>query len=118
MKLRMFVCLVVSAVSMLAADLTGKWTATMAGRNGQSREVVYNLKADGAKLTGTQVTPMGELQLDKGKVDGDTISWEQTMNMRGESRTMTFTGTVAGDEIKVVRKAGDMTSEFVMKRAK
>jgi hypothetical protein len=118
MKLRMLIGLMAGALSMLAADINGKWTATMQGRGGQSREVVYNLKADGAKLTGTQSTPNGERELEKGKIDGDTIMWEQTMNMGGESRTMSYTGKVAGDVIKVKMKAGEMEREFEMKRAK
>src|SRR3954454_19424672 len=107
MKLRTLACLVATAVTMLAADINGKWTATVQGRNGNSREVTYNLKADGDKLTGTTTTPMGERQLDNGKISGDTVSWSQTMNMQGESRTVNYTGKVEGDVIKVTMKAGD-----------
>ena len=118
MKLRTLACLVATAVTMLAADINGKWTATMQGRNGNSREVTYNLKADGSKLTGTMTTPMGEREIENGKIDGDTVSWSQTMNFQGESRTMNYTGKVEGDVIKVTMKAGDMERQFDMKRAK
>ena len=118
MKFRMLACLLATAVSMLAADVNGKWTATMQGRNGNSREVTYNLKVDGDKLTGTQSTPMGDRQLENGKVEGDTVSWTQTMNFQGESRTATYTGKVDGDTIHAKMKAGEMEREFEMKRAK
>jgi len=118
MKLRTLACLIATAVTMLAADINGKWTATMQGRNGNSREVTYNLKADGSTLTGTQTTQQGERPIENGKVDGDTVSWSQTMNFQGESRTMTYTGKVEGDVIKVTMKAGDMERQFEMKRAK
>lgn len=118
MKLRTLACLVATAVTMLAADINGKWTATVQGRNGNTREVTYNLKADGSKLTGTQSTQQGERELENGKIDGDTISWSQTMNFQGESRTMNYTGKVQGDTINVKMKAGEMEREFVMKRAK
>ena len=35
---------------IFAADVTGKWTAEVKGRGGQTREVSMNLKADGEKL--------------------------------------------------------------------
>ena len=51
----------------VAADVTGKWVAQVPGRDGQSREVVYNLKADGAKLTGTMSGPHYEPGFGRGK---------------------------------------------------
>jgi len=122
MKLRSiaiaFLTFALAAVTMLAADVNGKWTATVQGRNGNSREVTYNLKADGSKLTGTTSTPQGEREIENGKIDGDTVSWSQTMNFGGESRTLNYTGKVAGDEIKVTMTGGQMSREFVMKKAK
>jgi len=122
MKLRTFVLALVTfaltAITLFAADVTGKWTATVQGRNGNSREVTYNLKADGNKLTGTTSTPQGEREIENGKVDGDTVSWSQTMNFGGESRTLNYTGKMAGDEIKVTMSGGQASREFVMKRAK
>ena len=118
MKLRTLACLIATAVSMLAADINGKWTATMQGRNGNTREVTYNLKADGSTLTGTQSSQQGERPIENGKISGDTISWSQTMNFQGESRTMNYTGKVEGDVIKVTMKAGEMERQFEMKRAK
>src|SRR5262249_14778747 len=43
----------VLAISATAADITGKWVAQVPGREGQTREQVYNFKADGSALTGT-----------------------------------------------------------------
>lgn len=118
MKLRILLCLGLSAITMLAADINGKWTATMEGRNGQTREMTYNFRTDGDKTTGTVTTPMGERELENVKVDGDTIAWTQTINFGGESRTLNYTGKVAGDEIKATMKTEQMTRDFVMKRAK
>lgn len=113
MKLRMFACVVLSAVAMFAADVTGKWTATMQTPNG-SREVTYNLKADGSKLTGTYAGRQGDREIENGKVDGENVSWEQSM---GE-RKLVYKGKIAGDEIKVSTQFGDQTREVVLKRAK
>lgn len=113
-------CAAAMAVQMFAADINGKWTAAMQGRNGQSREMTYNLKTDGGKLTGTVSSPMGEREIEEGKVDGDNISFAMTMNMQGESRKMLYTGKVEGDEIRMTMKVdgADFSRDFVAKRAK
>ncbi|MBC7928383.1 MAG: hypothetical protein H7039_22300 [Bryobacteraceae bacterium] len=118
MKLRLLVSLAATALAVFAGDVNGKWSATMEGRNGQTREMTYNFKTDGGKTTGTVMSPQGERELENVKVDGDAVSWSQTMNFGGESRTMTYAGKMEGEEIKVTMKAGEMTRDFVMKRAK
>lgn len=106
----------------LAADVTGKWNATMPGRDGQTREVVYNLKAEGDKLTGTTTGFRGqELPLVDGKIDGDNLSFSTKMEFNGNSMTMLYTGKVSGDEIKfsMKREGGEQPArEFTAKRAK
>ena len=91
-----------------AADVTGKWTATMAGRGGEGEgfTITYNFKQDGTKLTGTVETPMGDpLTINDGKVEGDKISF--TINFEGGpngAMKITNEGTIAGEEIKLTTK--------------
>jgi len=106
-----------AAVTMLAADVTGKWTGQVQGRNGNARDVTYTLKADGDKLTGSTTTQQGDREIENGKISGDTVSWSQTMNFGGESRTLNYTGKIAGDEMKVTMSGGQMSREFTLKRA-
>lgn len=116
-----FVCFAAMAVSAFAADVTGKWTATMEGRNGQTREMTYNLKADGDKLTGNVATQRGEREIENGKISGDEISFTMTTNMGGESRKMMYTGKLSGDdELKMTMKmdGSDNAREFTAKRVK
>jgi len=99
--------------------VTGKWTATMQGRNGQTREVTYNFKADGDKLTGTVSAPNGDRTIENGKISGDDISFTMTANMGGESRKLLYTGKLSGAELKMTMKSegGEMNREFTAKRA-
>ena len=120
-----------------AADVNGKWVAQMPGRGGQgrggqgrgpggeapgggqTREVTFNFKTDGEKLTGNMLTPMGEREISDGKVSGDDISFKMVMQ-RGENKmTMNYTGKVSGDEIKFTRtmEGREMKTEFTAKRA-
>jgi hypothetical protein len=91
------------ALTALAADVTGKWTAQMPGRNGQARQTTFTFKMDGNTLTGTVSGMRGEMPISDGKIDGDQISFSQTMEFNGNSFKLLYTGTVAGDEIKLTR---------------
>jgi hypothetical protein len=122
MKMRTFVqalvCLALAAFQVLGANVDGKWTWEMEGRDGQKRTQTVTLKAEGDKLTGTMSGRQGETPIENGKISGDDISFTRTMNFGGESRKMIYTGKVAGDELKLNMKVegGDMTRDFVAKR--
>lgn len=83
------------------------------------RKQIFNLKADGEKLTGTaSAGPAGEGPIAAGKVDGDTISFTVTRELGGNTMKWTYTGVVSGDEIKFKREGGPgPVQEFVAKRA-
>jgi hypothetical protein len=119
--------LLVMTVGAFAADLTGKWTYSMAGRDGTPREVTITLKQDGAKLTGS-VPGMGRggqqapaLEVTNGKVDGDKFSFETKMEMGGNTRITKYEGTATGAELKmkVTRETqnGPQSTDVVAKKA-
>jgi polyisoprenoid-binding protein YceI len=127
MKLRLSVLMAVlaaafvSSLPLQAADaaVTGKWTAQVPGRDGQTRDVTFNFKTAGDKLTGTMSGRQGDVEISEGKVKGDEVSFDVTMTMQGNAK-MTYKGKVAGDEIKFTRHrdGSDRTSEFTAHRAK
>ena len=108
------------AVAVLAAEVNGKWVASVPGRDGQMREVTYNLKADADKLTGTVSGMRGDMEITDGKIDGDKISFKTKMEFNGNSFVMNYQGVVAGDEIKFTqtREGRDQGREFTAKKAK
>jgi hypothetical protein len=120
--------IILSAVMVLAgivlaraANVDGKWVAQVPGQGGQTREVTFNFKADGAKLTGTVSGRQGDTPISDGTVKGDDISFTQTFEMQGNSVKLTYTGKVTGDEIKMTRKregSDQPPSEFTAKRVK
>lgn len=108
------VCILLTfALAAWAADVSGKWTAQVPGRNGQMREVTITLKADGDKLTGTITGRQGENPISDGKISGDDISFK-VETPRG---AQTYTGKISGNEIKFKREGGQGTIEFTAKRA-
>jgi len=123
MKKSRFSCtilfLLLAAVAAFAADVSGKWVAQVPGRNGQTREVTMNLKADGATLTGTVSGRGGDNPISDGKIDGDNISFTQTLEFNGNSVKLIYKGKISGDEIKFTREreGGEgQPAEFTAKR--
>lgn len=106
------------AVSALAAGFDGKWTADIAGRNGNTTTTTFEFTVSGASVTGKITTPRGSTDISDGKVSGNTITFSTTMQMQGNSMTQSYTGTLDGDTIKFSRKMGDNpATEFVAKKA-
>ena len=111
--------LVLAAMTAFAADVSGKWVAQVPGRNGQTREVTFNLKADGGSLTGSVTTMRGDSPISDGKIDGDNISFTQTLERNGNSMKLIYKGKISGDEIKFTRQreGGEgQGAEFTAKR--
>jgi hypothetical protein len=108
------------AFAALAADVTGKWTAQVPGRGGQTRETTFTFKADGSTLTGSMSGFQGnDFPISDGKIDGDNVSFKVVLEFNGNSITQNFSGTVSGDEMKLKREGGrGGPTDIVAKRAK
>lgn len=100
-----------------ATDITGTWTTDLATPDGNSFSLTFSFKQDGTKLTGTIQGPQGDpLAIDNGKIDGNNVSFTVTFN----GMTITHTGTVNGDEIKMSTKSdnADMPAmDMTLKRS-
>jgi opacity protein-like surface antigen len=99
-KLMMLMGLMALAcMTMLAADVTGKWMSEATGKGGPQ---TYDLKQDGNKLTGSvEGGRGGPVQISNGMVDGDKVSFEVTREMNGNSMTTKYSGTVSGSTMKL-----------------
>jgi hypothetical protein len=105
-----------------AADVTGKWTAQVPGRQGNTTETTFNFKADGAKLTGTMSGRNGDVEITDGKISADEISFVVVRNFNGNEIKMVYKGKVSGGEIKFTRtmeggQGGGQPVEFTAKKA-
>jgi enterochelin esterase-like enzyme len=52
-----------------------------------------------------------EVELKEGKIDGDTVSFVETLSYQGNDITVTYKGKVSGNEIKFTRQVGEFASE-------
>ena len=101
-KLMLAGCL--AAITMMAADATGKWTAEMPGRDGNTMTMTMNLKVDGSTVTGTVSGRRGDTPISEGKVDGDTVSFDVVREFQGNKMTTHYVGKMDGDTIHFTTK--------------
>jgi len=78
-----------------ASDLVGAWKGTMDTQMGPVETII--LVEAGPALVGSVKVAEYEGKMEKGKLDGDKISFETTI----ERGTISYEGTVAGDEMKL-----------------
>jgi hypothetical protein len=111
------------ALAASAADVTGKWTAQVPGRGGNTAETTFVFKVDGANLTGTMDGGRGgPVEITDGKTSGDDVSFVVVRNFGGNQMKMVFKGKVSGSEIKFTRAMEGMDNapppiEFTAKKA-
>lgn len=120
-----FVLLLIASVAGFGADVDGKWKSERTfDRNGQSMTItiVFDLKADGSKLTGkvTSTSPRGERTADisDGKIDGAKFSFSVVSEGPNGSMTTKYEGTVEGDTLKgtSAREGGNRSMPFEAKK--
>ena len=109
------------ASTTFAADITGKWTAEVPGRGGQTRTTNFDFKVEGEKLTGTMSGMQGEMAISDGSVKGDDIAFIVVVNFNGNEMKLTHKGKLTGEVIKMTRTregAEGPGQEFEAKRVK
>ncbi|RFZ83337.1 glycoside hydrolase [Mucilaginibacter terrenus] len=105
---------VIVAVAAVFASLDGKWGGVIATPDGNTINVSYDFKVDGEKLTGTAVSPMGDVKLENGKIKGDAFSF--SVNVNGTDYP--HTGKAYADSCAMDIDFGGSSSHFVVKRVK
>lgn len=91
-----------------AAAIDGKWySERKMNRDGQEFVIktTFDLKSDGAKLTGTLTMAFGDMEprsipISDGKIDGAKFSFTTVMQTPNGEFKSTYDGTVEGDMIK------------------
>ncbi|MEO7144945.1 MAG: hypothetical protein ABI165_15720 [Bryobacteraceae bacterium] len=106
-----------AALPLVAADVTGKWKGEM----GEGREVVFQLKSDGAKVTGTMSgAAEGEPRpITTGESKDDNISFTVASEWQGNPVKLLVSGTVSGQEMKLTVKSenGEWSTDMVAKKS-
>ncbi|MBV9770014.1 MAG: hypothetical protein JOZ32_10615 [Bryobacterales bacterium] len=101
--------IVLTALSLwvgFAADIDGKWTGQVEGRNGPQTQTLM-LKVADNMLTGTVEGGRGEpVQISDGKIDGDNVSFSVVREFNGNKITQEYKGKMSGGELKLTISGG------------
>ena len=114
---RVLMTALMCAAALLAADPTGTWTADQPGPNGESYNITFKLKADGAKLTGTMGGDQFEQPIQNGEIHGDDVSFSVHLDF-GDGIDLKYTGKVSADKIdfKYTLRGDETARPFVAKK--
>ena len=108
--------LVSTALPAGTADLVGRWTAEFDSPIGVQK-YVYDFKGSGDAVTGqaTYEHSMGQgtVELENVKVDGDKVSFVEPLSVNGTNITVTYNGTLSGNELKLTRDVGEFGTEHL-----
>src|ERR1051326_3836068 len=122
-KLTLTALLGIFTIAAYAADVTGTWTAQVPGRGGNMQTNTIVLKQDGMKVTGTLDGGRGgPVEIQNGKVEGDTVTFTVVRNFNGNEIKQNFKGAISGGEIKFSRtmeggQGGGQPVEFTAKKS-
>jgi hypothetical protein len=94
---------------VLGSGIDGKWKGIMHGPNGDA-EIIFNFQVTGDSLSGTVSSPMGEMEISNGKVDGDNFSFDVNAN----NMTISHKCTLMGDSISVEASGMDQDHKMTM----
>ena len=106
-----------AATPARAADVDGKWTGALDTPMG-TVNVGFNFKADGATLNGSMAGPDGgQIPIKNGKVDGNKISFNVSIDFGGMSLDFAYTGSLSGNTLAMSSDFMGMPFMFEMKKA-
>jgi hypothetical protein len=111
-----------SVACLFAADITGKWKSEFESQVG-SQKYTFEFKVEKGKITGTATANVSgtdmKSKITDGKVEGDKISFSESLDYNGQALAIEYKGTISGDEIKVERNVtGTSDGTITLKRAK
>ncbi len=96
--------------ALAQTDITGNWKSQFDSQIG-TQKYTFEFKLDGTTLTGKAIgirqDATNEVALTNVKVDGDKVSFSEPLKIQDNDVVVEYSGTIAGDELKLHRKIGD-----------
>ena len=90
------------------ANVDGQWECITRTPMGP-QESVLTIRSDGSAFTGSNVSPLGSIEIANGRIDGDTLAWEMEISSPFAMK-LSARATVSGDTIQGTVDAGAMGS--------
>lgn len=90
------------------ANVDGQWDCVTRTPMGP-QDSVLTIKSEGSSFSGSNVGPLGSIEITDGRVDGDTLTWEMDISSPFPMK-LSARATVSGDTIQGTVDAGAMGS--------
>jgi hypothetical protein len=97
----------VLSVEAIGADAAGLWKASFTPPDGHHHESTLDLQVTDGKVTGKISSKRGSVPITGGKLNGNTITFTVNRKGNGDDITVTFTGTVEKDTMKLKMQYGE-----------
>jgi hypothetical protein len=104
-----------TAGAQSAVNVAGEWNATM-NTPGGARNFKVVFVQQGDSLSGTVRRATGDVPL-QGKVKGNDVTFQYTIDYGGNALTLVVSTTVTGDSMKGSIDLGGVTEAFTAERA-
>jgi hypothetical protein len=119
-KRYLLLLLAISARVATAQGAVGTWSTQFDTQVGQQK-YVFVFKQDGGAPSATAKAEMAgqprDVVFNDVKMKGDTVTFTESFEFQGNRVPISYTGVVAGNEIRFVRKVADFATEnFVAKK--
>jgi hypothetical protein len=102
--------------SVFGADIDGKWNGSLDTPNG-AVNLFFTFKADGTTLNGTTVGPdNNEVKISNGKIEGNKLAFDTTIDFGGMPFTIPYKGELAGNTVKLTLDFAGMPFEITLKK--
>jgi hypothetical protein len=101
-------------------DINGTWKSQFDSQLG-TQKYTFTFKLDGASLTGRAISERenatNDVAITNAKIDKDKVSFSEPVKIQDNDVVVEYSGTIAGDELKLHRKVGDFAEyDIVAKR--
>ena len=112
--------LVFAGSALAQNDINGTWKSQFDSQIG-TQNYTFVFKLDGNNLTGRAIgvrqDATNEVAIANGKIDSGKVSFSEPLKIQDNDVVVEYSGTLAGDELKLHRKVGDFAEyEIVAKR--
>ena len=114
---RLASCVLLLSALAGGADLTGTWQFEQAGRGGRGGQPgppivnTFIFKVDGARFTGSWITPQQVLDIVNGSINGGEITFQTSDDHSTTApRIANYTGTLEGDQLTLTLVMGQQAA--------
>jgi len=115
--MKSFIAIILVALALVFANsasaqgnIAGAWKSQFDSQIG-TQNYTYTFKVDGTNLTGRaygiRQNGTNDVAITDGTIDGDKISFNEALVIQDNTIIISYTGTIAGDQLKLHRKVGD-----------